>query len=137
MSKSEPSEMSRINLKDDSDTIAKKIRKAKTDPDALPSEPAGLEGRPEAENLVGIYAALAEETIEQSLAQHGGAQFSEFKRALADLTVAKISPIGDEMRRLMAEPAEIDAILRDGADRARVIADENMKVIKEIVGFIR
>ena len=137
MSKSDPSDLSRINMTDDADSIAKKVRKAKTDPDGLPSEPKGLEARPEAENLVGIYAALANETVEATLSQFGGAQFSDLKGALADIMVAKVGPVGDEMRRLMDDPGEIDRILRDGAERARVLADANMNVVKEIVGFIR
>ncbi|MGI9387355.1 MAG: tryptophan--tRNA ligase [Methyloligellaceae bacterium] len=137
MSKSDPSDLSRINMTDDAESISKKIRKAKTDPDALPSEPEGLEGRPEAENLVGIYAALAGETPADTLKQFGGGQFSAFKGALADLTVEKIAPVGSEMRRLMADPAEIDRILNDGAERARVIADTHMADIKDIVGFVR
>jgi len=136
MSKSEPSDMSRINLTDDADTIAKKIRKAKTDPEPLPSEIDGLEARPEARNLVGIYAALADQTSAQVLAEHGGATFSTFKSALAELATEKLAPVNAEMRRLMADPGHIDAILTDGARRAREIADPNMSIIKDIVGFI-
>ena len=104
MSKSEASEMSRINLTDDADTIASKVRKAKTDPEPLPSEAAGLAERPEARNLVGIYAALSGASVDDVLAEHGGAQFSKFKPAMADLAVEKIGPIGDEMRRLLVRP---------------------------------
>ena len=136
MSKSDPSEMSRITMTDDSDTIAKKIRKAKTDPDALPSETDGLKDRPEANNLVGIYAALKGISKEEVLKDHGGAQFSSFKPALAELAVEKVSPIADEMQKLLNDPAELDAILKDGADRAHTIADPIMKKTKEIVGFI-
>src|SRR5690554_1625265 len=134
MSKSDPSDLSRINLTDDADTISKKIKKAKTDPEALPSEVEGLEGRPEAENLVGIYAALAEMTREQVLAQFGGQQFSAFKPALADLAVEKLAPIASEMRKLEADPAYIDSVLRDGGERAGVIAEDTMKSVKEIIG---
>ncbi|MBI1621832.1 tryptophan--tRNA ligase [Aquamicrobium zhengzhouense] len=136
MSKSDPSDLSRINLTDDADTISKKIKKAKTDPEALPSEVEGLEGRPEAENLVGIYAALAEMTREQVLAQFGGQQFSAFKPALADLAVEKLAPIASEMRKLEADPAYIDSVLRDGGERAGVIAEDTMKSVKEIIGLL-
>jgi tryptophanyl-tRNA synthetase len=137
MSKSEPSDQSRINLTDDADTIALKIRRAKTDPDALPSEEKGLESRPEADNLVGIYAALADASKADVLKQFGGAQFSAFKAALVDLTVAKLSPINAEMRRLVGDPAHIDAVLADGAARAQRLAAETMKAVKDIVGFVR
>ena len=137
MSKSDPSDLSRINLTDDADTIAKKIQRAKTDPDALPSETKGLEGRPEADNLTGIYAALAGVTQEATLQQFGGGQFSIFKKALADVAVAKLSPITAEMSRLYADPAEIDRILADGARRAREIAAPIMAEVKDIVGFVR
>ncbi len=137
MSKSDPSDMSRINLTDDADAIAQKIRKARTDPEPLPSEVEGLDERPEAANLVGIYAALAEISEEAVLADHGGSQFSAFKPALADLCVAKLAPIAGEMRRLKADPGHIDAVLRDGAERARVLARETMDAVKDIIGFVR
>lgn len=137
MSKSDPSEMSRINLMDDADTIAKKFQKAKTDPEPLPGEAAGLKGRPEAENLVGIYAALAGATPDSVLSQFGGAQFSAFKKALTEIAVAKLAPVGEEMRRLLADPAAIDAVLSDGAARARKIAQPIVDETKEIVGFLR
>jgi tryptophanyl-tRNA synthetase len=137
MSKSDPSDYSRINLTDDADTIAQKIRKAKTDPEPLPSEEAGLDTRPEADNLVGIYAALADVTRADVLAQYGGAQFSTFKAALVELAVAKLAPIAAEMRRLTADPGHIDTVLRTGADRARAIAAPIMAEVKEIVGFLR
>ncbi len=137
MSKSEPSEMSRITLSDDADAIANKIRKARTDPEALPSEVKGLEGRPEAENLVGIYAALAGCQPEQVLQEFGGAQFSIFKPALAELAVAKLSPLGNEMRRLLDDSAIIDDILRDGAARAKAIATPILEDVKDIVGLLR
>lgn len=137
MSKSDPSDMSRITMTDDKDAIAKKIRKAKTDPEPLPNELDGLSERPEAANLVGIYAALKGVSKEEVLSEFGGAQFSSFKPALADLAVDKVSPIGDEMRRILADPAEIDNILRDGANRAREIAEPIMAKTKEIIGFIQ
>jgi len=137
MSKSDASDNSRINLTDDADTIAQKVRRAKTDPEPLPSEEAGLEPRPEADNLVGIYAALADKAKAEVLKQFGGGQFSTFKTALADLAVAKLSPIADEMKRLTADPAHIDAVLADGSDRAGAIASETMNAVKDIVGFIR
>ena len=136
MSKSDASDMSRIVMTDDADTIARKFRKAKTDPDALPSEEKGLEGRPEASNLVGIYAALAETTKEDVLGEFGGAQFGRFKPALADLAVSKLGPIGDEMRRLQADPGHVDAVLRDGAERARAIAAPIMEDVRRIMGFL-
>jgi tryptophanyl-tRNA synthetase len=137
MSKSDESDMTRINLTDDGDSIAKKIKKARTDPESLPSELKGLETRPEADNLIGIYAALAETTKEQVLREFGGAQFSKFKDALADLATDKLIPIGTEMRKLLADPQHIDRILEDGATRAHEIADPILAKTKEIVGFIR
>ncbi len=137
MSKSDSSDNSRINLTDDADTIAQKIRKAKTDPEPLPSEEKGLEGRPEADNLVGIYAALSGRTKSNVLGEFGGGQFSDFKNGLVELCVAKLSPIASEMKRLVADPGHVDSILIDGADRARAIAAETMKATKDIVGFVR
>ncbi|WP_299846928.1 tryptophan--tRNA ligase [uncultured Roseovarius sp.] len=136
MSKSDPSDMSRINLTDDADTIAKKIRKAKTDPEPLPSEVAGLEDRPEARNLINIYAALSDKSVDQVMADVGGKAFSEFKPMLADLAVAQMAPISDEMSRLMQDEAEIDRILTVGADRARAIAAPILKKTYEIVGLV-
>ncbi|MCO8145241.1 tryptophan--tRNA ligase [Rhodovulum tesquicola] len=136
MSKSDPSDMSRINLTDDADTISKKIRKAKTDPEPLPETLEGLEGRPEARNLVNIYAALAELTPEQVIAEHGGQQFGTFKPSLADLAVARLAPITAEMGRLMQDPAEIDRILAAGAERANEIAAPILKRSYEIVGMV-
>jgi tryptophanyl-tRNA synthetase len=137
MSKSDASDYSRINLTDDADAIAQKIRKAKTDPEPLPHEEKGLEQRPEADNLVGIYAALADTGRAQVLAQFGGAQFSVFKAALIDILVGKLAPINAEMRRLIADPAYIDQVLADGAGRAQALAAETMKAVKDIVGFVR
>jgi tryptophanyl-tRNA synthetase len=137
MSKSEPSDQSRINLTDDADAIALKIRRAKTDPEPLPSEEKGLENRPEADNLVGIFAALRGVAKADVLKEFGGAQFSTFKNAMVDVTVERLSPINAEMRRLVADPAAIDAVLADGSQRAQVIAAETMKAVKDIVGFVR
>jgi tryptophanyl-tRNA synthetase len=136
MSKSDASDLSRINLLDDEENISKKIRKAKTDPDGLPSEIAGLAGRPEADNLVGIYAALADKSKADVLSEFGGQQFSVFKPALVDLAVHVLSPITMEMRRLMADPGHIDAVLRDGSARARARADVTMKQVRDIIGFL-
>jgi tryptophanyl-tRNA synthetase len=136
MSKSDPSDYSRINLTDDADTIATKLRKAKTDPEPLPSEIEGLKTRPEADNLVGIYAALADITKEDVLRDHGGAQFSQFKPALADLAVSKLGPIASEMRRLLSDPVHIDAILKDGARRADAIAQPVLANVKQVLGFV-
>ncbi|MCF8476739.1 MAG: tryptophan--tRNA ligase [Pseudolabrys sp.] len=137
MSKSEPSDYSRTTLTDDADAIAQKIRKAKTDPEALPSEEDGLKPRPEADNLVGIYAALDNTTKAQVLGEFGGAQFSAFKVALIDLAVAKLGPIGSEMKKLVQDPVYIDSILADGSERASAIAGETMKAVKDIVGLVR
>ncbi|TIT56263.1 MAG: tryptophan--tRNA ligase, partial [Mesorhizobium sp.] len=128
---------SRINLTDDADTISKKIRKAKTDPEALPSEVDGLESRPEAENLVGIYAGLAEMSKADVLKQFGGQQFSVFKPALADLAVEKLAPIASEMRRIQGDRAYVDAVLRDGGERAGVLAETTMKTVRDIIGLLQ
>ena len=137
MSKSDPSDLSRINVADDADTIAKKIRKAKTDPEPLPTDEKGFEGRPEAENLVGIYAALSGQSMEAVLREFGGAQFSQFKNALADLAVEKLGPIGAEMKRISADNAYIDGVLAEGAERAHAIADETLRHVRNIVGFVQ
>ncbi|WP_299859362.1 tryptophan--tRNA ligase [uncultured Roseobacter sp.] len=137
MSKSDPSDASRINMTDDADTLAKKIRKAKTDPDALPSEAAGLADRPEARNLVNIYAALNDQSVEEVLREVGGQQFGTFKPLLAELAVAKLSPISEEMARLMADPSEIDRILSRGAGQAREITAPTLEKTYEIVGMVR
>lgn len=136
MSKSDPSDASRINMTDDADTIAKKIRKAKTDPDALPSEAKGLEDRPDARNLVNIYAALNDQTVDQVLAEVGGQQFGTFKPLLAELAVSKLAPISTEMARLMADTTEIDRILAKGAEQAREITAPILKKAYEIVGMV-
>src|SRR4051794_30016816 len=137
MSKSDASDNSRVNLTDDADTIAQKIRRAKTDPEPLPSEEAGLQHRPEADNLVGIYAALADKPKADVLREFGGGQFSTFKPALSDLSVAKLSPVAAEMKRLTQDPAYIDSVLAQGAVRAEVIAAETMHAVKDIVGLVR
>jgi tryptophanyl-tRNA synthetase len=137
MSKSDPSDQSRINLTDDADAIALKIRRAKTDPHPLPHEVKELDARPEADNLVGIYAALAEKAKADVLKEFGGAQFSTFKNAMVDLLVSRLAPINAEMRRLVADPGHIDAVLADGSQRAQALAGETMKAVKDIVGFVR
>src|SRR5499433_4595976 len=136
MSKSDASDFSRINLTDDADSIAQKIRRAKTDPEPLPSDEKGLGSRPEADNLVGIYAALADVSKAAVLGQFGGGQFSTFKSALVDLSVAKLGPVGAEMKRLVADAEYIDSVLADGAARAARLADQTMKSVKDIIGFI-
>ncbi|MFT3732807.1 MAG: tryptophan--tRNA ligase [Hyphomicrobium sp.] len=137
MSKSDPSDLSRINMTDDADTIAKKVQKAKTDPEPLPSDEKGFAGRPEAENLIGIYATLVDKPVDAVLAEFGGQQFSSFKKLLADALVARLEPIANEIERLSSDPAEIDRILGDGSARAREIATPIMDKVKDIVGFIR
>ena len=135
MSKSDPSDYSRINLTDDADAIAQKIRKARTDPDPLPETLEGLEGRPEAKNLVGVYAALAGKTSQQVLAEFAGQGFGAFKPRLVELAVEKLAPIGAEMRRLLADPAEIDRVLAAGAERARQVAAPTVAEVKARVGL--
>jgi tryptophanyl-tRNA synthetase len=137
MSKSDPSDQSRINLTDDADTIALKVRRAKTDPHPLPQDVKELEARPEADNLVGIFAATKGVSKADVLGEFGGAQFSAFKNAMVDLLVARLGPITAEMRRLTADPAHIDAVLADGSARAQAIAAETMRHVKDIVGFVR
>ena len=136
MSKSDPSDQATIYLSDDADAIAKKIKRAKTDPEPLPSDAAGLEGRPEAANLVGIYAALSGKTGDGVLSEFGGQGFGKFKPALAHLVVEKIAPIGAELRRLEADPEFLRRVLLDGAGRAASVADRTMREVKEIVGFV-
>jgi tryptophanyl-tRNA synthetase len=136
MSKSDPSDYSRINLTDDAETITLKLRKAKTDSEPLPHDIEGLKARPEADNLIGIYAGLAGITKEAVLRDNGGAQFSQFKPRLAELAVEKLSPIAGEMRRLLDDPVHIDAILANGAERADAIARPVMKGVRQIVGFV-
>jgi tryptophanyl-tRNA synthetase len=135
MSKSDPSDLSRINLTDDADAIAGKIRRAKTDPLPLPESVEGLAGRPEADNLVGIYAALSGQTKAQVLGAFGGQGFGSFKPALAEMVVERLGPVSEAMRRLMADPAEIDRVLAGGAERARAIAAPILAETRRIVGF--
>ena len=137
MSKSDRSDYSRINMTDDADTIALKIRKAKTDPEPLPAEPAGLAGRPEAENLVNIYAALTHKPRAAVLTEFGGAPFSVFKGALTDVAVTALAPIAAEMNRLLADPGHIDAVLRAGGERARALAAKTLAAVQDIVGILR
>ena len=137
MSKSDPSDLSRINMGDEADTIAQKLRKAKTDPDALPSEEEGLERRPEAKNLISIYAALGDQSVSDVLSNVGGKKFSEFKPMLVDRAIEKLSPISQEMTRLMKDTSEIDRVLAKGADKARAIAAPVLKETYEIVGILQ
>ncbi len=137
MSKSDPSEQARINLTDDADTIVLKLRRAKTDPEPLPSEMEGMEGRPEARNLVGIYAALTDTDHAAVLRQFGGQGFGAFKTALSDLVVAHLAPISGETRRLLADPGTVEDILRAGAQRAAAIADPIVAEAERIVGFLQ
>ena len=137
MSKSDPSDQSRISLLDDADAISKKIKKATTDPEPLPETVEGLAGRAEADNLVGIYAALSDQTKAQVIAEYGGKGWGIFKPALAELAVEQLAPMSNEMRRLVEDTSTIDAILRDGAERARALAEQTMVDVRKIVGFIR
>ena len=137
MSKSDPSDFSRINLTDDADAIAGKIRRAKTDPHPMPDTAADAEKRPDADNLLGIYAALADEEKDAVIAKFAGKQFSEFKSALTELAVAKLGPIGSEMQRLMKDPGHVDGVLRSGAERARAIAAPILADVYKTVGFLK
>jgi tryptophanyl-tRNA synthetase len=136
MSKSDPSDASRINLTDDADAIAGKIRKAKTDPEPLPETVGALAARPEADNLVGIFAALSGQTKAQVLETFGGQGFGQnFKPALADLLIARLAPVSAQMRGFLADPAQIDRVLADGAERARALAEPVLAETRRIVGF--
>lgn len=137
MSKSDPSEASRIDLTDTADAIAAKIKRAKSDADVLPDTAAGLEGRPEAKNLVAIFAALSGQTVDAVLGDYGGKGFGAFKPALAEVTVAALAPINAEYVRLRADPGHIDAVLRDGAGRAEAIAAPLLREVYDAVGFLR
>ncbi len=137
MSKSDESDYSRINMTDDADAIAQKIRRAKTDPLPMPDTLADAEKRPDADNLLGIYAALADQEKDAVVAQFAGKQFSEFKGKLSELAVATLSPITAEMNRMMADPASIDAVLRRGAERANAMAKRHLAEVYDIVGFLR
>jgi tryptophanyl-tRNA synthetase len=137
MSKSDPSDMSRINLTDDADTIMQKVRKAKTDPEPLPSEAEGLEGRPEAANLVGIYAAMAGQSTAQVLSDFGGTGFGTFKPALGELLTQSLAPINARFLDLRADRAALDAILRDGAERAKALAVPTLEAAYAALGLVR
>ena len=137
MSKSDPSDYSRINLTDDADAIAQKIRRAKTDPLPMPDTLEDAEKRPDADNLLGIYAALADQEKDAVVAQFAGKQFSEFKTALTELAVAKLGPIGAEMQRLMKDPGHVDGVLRNGAQRARAVAAPILDEVYRAVGFLK
>ena len=137
MSKSDPSDLSRINLTDDKDAIARKIKKAKTDPDPLPGEEAGLTERPEAQNLIGIFAALSGQNKAEVLTDFAGAQFSDFKKSLAEVTVERMGALSEDIKQMMNDPAEIDRILADGAERARAIAAPIIEEAKDVIGFVR
>jgi tryptophanyl-tRNA synthetase len=136
MSKSDPSDMSRINLTDDADTIMQKVKKAKTDPEPLPSDKAGLEGRAEAANLVGIYAAMAGSSVEAVLGEFGGEGFGKFKPALGELLVAQLAPINARFVGLRADHAALDAVLRDGAAKARELAAPTLKAAYNALGLL-
>lgn len=136
MSKSDPSDMSRINLNDDTDTLAQKIRKAKTDGDLLPAKASLLDGRPEAQNLVGIYAALMDQSRDAVCAEFEGKGFGDFKKALTEVVVTKLAPITEEMKRIQADTAYIDSILKDGAERAQEIAGPILMDVKKAVGYL-
>ena len=135
MSKSELSDLSRINLTDDEDQIITKIKKAKTDPLPMPKDIKELEGRPEAQNLIGIYTSLNNSTFETSIKKYAGKNFSEFKDELSELVVSKIIPISKEIKKLLEDHSYLDSILLDGVERANKIASKKIKNIKEIVGF--
>jgi tryptophanyl-tRNA synthetase len=137
MSKSDPSDMTRINLTDPPDAIARKIQRARTDPHPLPGDPTELATRPEAANLVGIFAALCNDTPASVCRRFDGAPFSTFKEALAELAIAELAPITGEMRRLVDDPGYVETVLRDGAERAAAIADPILAEVQEIVGFLR
>jgi tryptophanyl-tRNA synthetase len=137
MSKSDPSDYSRIHLMDDADTIALKIRKAKTDPEPLPASPKGLESRPEALNLINIYAALQEQTLEDVCQQFAGQSFAVFKKDLADILVAVLGPITQESQRLLNDISYIDALLAEGNAKATLIAQKNIEQVHDIMGLLR
>jgi tryptophanyl-tRNA synthetase len=137
MSKSDPSDQSRINLTDDGDAIALKIRRAKTDPLPLPETEAEAAKRPEADNLLGIYAALADREKRDVIGEFAGRQFSDFKRALTDLAVATLGPVGAEMQRLTKDPGYVDGMLRNGAERARALAEPILSEVYRTVGFLK
>ena len=135
MSKSDPSDLSRINLTDKKDEIVNKIKKAKTDNSALPSDDKKLNERPEVENLLGIYSSLNNQTLSDTINEFGGKNFSEFKQKLSDLVVEKIFPISEEINRLKKDNKFIDKILEDGAEKADKITSKKVKEMKKIIGF--
>ena len=135
MSKSDPSDLSRINLTDSKDQIFSKIKKAKTDNDLLPSDDKNLNQRPEVENLLGIYSSLKNQSLNNSIKEFSGKNFSEFKAKLADLVVEKISPISEEINKLQKDTNYIDSILKSGGERANSIASKKVQEIKRIIGF--
>jgi tryptophanyl-tRNA synthetase len=137
MSKSDPSDMTRINLTDDADAITSKIKKATTDPNPLPENAEGLKGRAEVENLVGIFAAVTERSVDEVLGEFGGQGFGAFKPALAEALVAKLAPMAAEMRRLNADPAALDAVLKEGAEKAHAVAAPIMAEVRDVVGLWR
>lgn len=137
MSKSDPSDLSRINMDDDADSIVRKIKKAKTDPDLLPDTVQGLDGRPEARNLLGIFAALDNISMDDAVARFAGKQFSALKDDLAALALEKLSPIQERYRELLADKTQIDAVLADGAERARALAEPVLREVQDTVGFLR
>jgi tryptophanyl-tRNA synthetase len=136
MSNSDPSDYSRTNMPDDPDTIRRKIRKARTDPDPLPESPEGLASRPEAQNLLGIYAALTDASIDEVCRRFGGAMFSAFKEELVDLAVSVLGPITAQMRKIEDDPSYLDAVLADGVERAHALADPILREVFAIVGFL-
>ena len=135
MSKSDPSDMSRVNLNDDPDLIAQKVRKAKTDPEPLPADPAELDGRPEARNLVTIYSALADESVADVLARFAGQGFGAFKPALAELMVETLRPIGQRLAEFQRDPGELDRLLGIGAEKARAVAGPTLKDAYKAMGL--
>ena len=135
MSKSDPSDLSRINLTDNKQEILNKIKKAKTDPLSLPLEVSGLAERPEAENLLGIYSSLKSQNLEKSISEFNGKNFSEFKEKLSEILIEKIEPISKEIKRLLNDENYLDTILLEGSEKAEKIASKKIKEIKELVGF--
>ena len=135
MSKSDPSDLSRINLTDDKEQISNKIKKAKTDPLPMPSESRNLSDRPEVENLLGIYSSFTNQQLEQSINEFNGKNFSEFKQKLSEILVEKIEPISKEIKKLLNDKRYLDTVLLEGSDKADKIASKKIKEIKELVGF--
>ena len=136
MSKSDPSDYSRIMLTDTAENIIQKIKKAKTDPEPLPQDKTGLAKRPEAENLISIFASLQDTSIESVIKDYAGKEFSTFKKDLADLSVSKLEPITSEMNKLMNDVSYIDSILKQGQDNAIAVAEPVLQKTKEIIGFL-